>query len=148
MHVDFIFITYVCVSVYELCMWMGVPTDARNGISWSWSYRWLVSVVWLLGSESWTSIRAVFDPNHWAIEPLPFFFFFFGDIVSLCRPGWPGSCYVDQTDPNLQRSSSLYLPSAEIKGVWHCVQRLWIFFIMRKRIRTKKISHFCCFALR
>jgi hypothetical protein len=46
-------------------------------------------------------------------------FLFFRDRVSLCSPGCPGTCLVDQAGPRTQRSACLCLPSAGIKGVRH-----------------------------
>lgn len=70
------------------------------------------------------------------IEP-SFYLGFFGDSLSQCRSGSPGSCYVDQVDLNVQRSSSLCLPSAKIKGMQHCAQLLWIFFCVRRNSKQK-----------
>jgi hypothetical protein len=47
------------------------------------------------------------------------FWFWFLDKVSLCSPGCPGTCSVDQAGLKLKRSTCLCLPSAGIKRMHH-----------------------------
>lgn len=51
----------------------------------------------------------------------------FLDRVSLCIPGQPISCYIDQADLKL-RAPPVCFPNAGIKSICHHILPIWIFF--------------------
>jgi hypothetical protein len=65
-----------------------VPAEGRgrHQLPWSWSYRWLWGVLWVLRIELRSS-GILSAPNCWAVSPvLPFCFSFW---TGHCRPCWP-----------------------------------------------------------
>lgn len=45
-----------CMSVYHMCL---VPTAVRrkDWIPWNWSYKYLQTIIWVLGIEPRSSVR-------------------------------------------------------------------------------------------
>lgn len=58
----------VCIYVHNMPM---LPIVARRGVrsSWNWSFRWLWAVKWVLGTKSWSFVRAASVLNLWTISP-------------------------------------------------------------------------------
>ena len=83
----FIFILFALVFCLHVCPSEGVR---------SWSYRQLLTAMWVVGIEPGSSGRAVRTLNHRAISPAPTFFFFFENRVSLCHFACPESQSAEQ----------------------------------------------------
>jgi hypothetical protein len=82
------------------CLW-------KHWIPWSWSYKCLWAIMWVLGTEQRSSGRTINAVNHWAISPAPlcecgyalcvgeglFYYFVFFWIYKKARSGQvtPGS---------------------------------------------------------
>jgi hypothetical protein len=105
----------------------------RSGVTDDWEMP-----LWVLGSKLRSSGRVASSFKHWVISPalnstfvcligllvvVVWFWFLFcfctgaGVWISLCNPGCPGTCSVDQADLELQ--DPLCLHSASIKGLCH-----------------------------
>lgn len=52
----------VCIYTHTWCHGKGCQT------LWEWSYRWLRSIMWLLGTELGSSLRAATVLNQWALR--------------------------------------------------------------------------------
>jgi hypothetical protein len=88
-------------------------------------YRWLWATVWLLEIELRTSGRAGSALSHWAISPAHFVFF--KDRVSLCSPGCPGACSIDQANLKLR---DLPASASQKLGLKACTTTTWLCFYL------------------
>lgn len=59
----------LCPSVLSVSTCIPGATEFRKGCQtlWEWSYRWLRSIMWLLGTELGSSLRAASVLNQWAL---------------------------------------------------------------------------------
>lgn len=59
----------LCTSVLSVSACIPGTTEFRKGCQtlWEWSYRWLRSIMWLLGTELGSSLRAATVLNQWAL---------------------------------------------------------------------------------
>jgi hypothetical protein len=110
----------VCVCVrwgWGMCPWAQVPTDARGGhhFPWSWSYRWL-----------WTAWFKYWEPNSSSLqEPWMLYFIFYVHWCFVCfceGVRFPGTGVADscerlcgcwESNPGPQEGQSVFLTAAK-----------------------------------
>jgi hypothetical protein len=119
------FYAYVCESlniyVRIKCMVWPPPGFGSSG-NWLTGSRAAVSHYVCAGNQSWDLWKNSKCSKHWAVSSLAFrsvcfVLFCFGDRVSLCNPGCPGTHSVDQAGLKLRNLSCLCLPSADQRCV-------------------------------
>lgn len=118
-----------CVWVFHLCVCLCTTCNPATGRGHKWvrdplelELQVVRAAKWMPGTEPWSSESwSVLLSTEPSFQPYGFFSFLSSPPrqVSLCTPGSPETCSVDQTGLKLKKSVCFCLSSAGVKGVHH-----------------------------
>lgn len=113
---------YVCLQVL-MCTWLMYVSVEGSGCPAGVGYRWLWATRRVLGTEHWSSARAVIDPRRWAISPAPMLeenktWKLFGDTQQECRYTRTCIYFWGEKAHNTEEYGWYHIPCRKREYVW------------------------------